>query len=346
MKTGYANGSDMLLMLGSKCIGHCTEHSVTMSSETKNRAVKPAMTSAMTSGLWKDNGVTGLSLSISASGFVFYDEAEFSYSNLVAAWKTGQPVTVKCFARNENGGNTVPSPFLQGSFVITSAELNTPAQDDATYSLQLENAGEPEVLDESKFEDGEDGTNYSVTRSLYHVNCSNTSNYVAEGSSFSATLTAASGYENVTVSVTMGGFNITNSAVSGNVITIASVTGNIVITATATQIPPSTQSIYAGGAFTTAQTISPSDVVIAETVNASARAIEFGVDEQNHIAIIAPTDLTLTSVLHIDAITEDLTEEFLSSMQTVTYSGQQMKMYQFKSPAGKMYDTTFRATFN
>lgn len=149
-KSGYMNGSDMLLSIGGKCFGHCTSHSVSMSSETKDRAVKPALTQGITSGLWKEKGVTGLSISISADGLVFYNEAEYSYADLVAAWKAGKSVEVQCFERNEAGGATVPAPYLKGNFVISSVDMSAPAQDDSTYSISLENDGEPSVLDSTK----------------------------------------------------------------------------------------------------------------------------------------------------------------------------------------------------
>ena len=40
-------------------------------------------------------------------------------------------------------------PYLEGSFVITNLERTDPAQDDATYSIQLENDGQPTALDET-----------------------------------------------------------------------------------------------------------------------------------------------------------------------------------------------------
>lgn len=189
-------------------------------------------------------------------------------------------------------------------------------------------------------------TVYSVTRTLTGVISSNTTNSVNEGSSYTTTLTLASGYQNMSVTVAMGGVDITSSALSNNVVTIASVSGNVVITATATQIPVEVEYIYGGGAFSTASSISYADLVIDTTVNASTKTITFGVDNQNHIGIIAPASLTLTSCLHIDAITEDLTAEFASSAQTITYNGKPMKLYQVKSTAGKMYNTTFRANFS
>ena len=74
--TGYINGSDLLLMVGGKAVGHCTSHTLTFNSETKDRAVKPAASEAKSSGLWKNKGVTSLSISISAEGLRFYDETE------------------------------------------------------------------------------------------------------------------------------------------------------------------------------------------------------------------------------------------------------------------------------
>lgn len=77
-------------------------------------------------------------------------------------------------------------------------------------------------------------TYYSITSTLTKCSSSNSAKTVVEGSSYSATLTANSGYSLGTVKVTMGGTDITSSAYSNGKITIASVTGDIVITATAT----------------------------------------------------------------------------------------------------------------
>ena len=63
-KTGYCNGSDMLLYVGGKAVGHCTTHTSTFNSETKDRAVKPVASKGVSSGLWKGKGVVVLSYSI------------------------------------------------------------------------------------------------------------------------------------------------------------------------------------------------------------------------------------------------------------------------------------------
>lgn len=142
-KTGYCNGSDMLLYVGGKAIGSCTSHTTTFNSETKERAVKPVATAAMASGLWKKKGVVGLSYSISGEGLVFYDETENGYKSLFALWKAGASVEVKCMERESE------TPYLVGKCIIASLERTDPAQDDSTYSISLENDGEPTTLDES-----------------------------------------------------------------------------------------------------------------------------------------------------------------------------------------------------
>lgn len=143
-KTGYCNGSDMLLYVGGKAVGSCTSHTSTFNSETKERAVKPVASASMSSGLWKKKGVVGLSYAISAEGLVFYDETECGFKSLFALWKAGKSVEIKCMERENSD-----KPYLAGKCVITSLERTDPAQDDSTYSISLDNDGEPDTLDET-----------------------------------------------------------------------------------------------------------------------------------------------------------------------------------------------------
>ena len=136
-KTGYCNGSDMLLYLGGKAVGHCTTHTTTINSETKDRAVKPVASKGISAGLWKNKGVVGLSVSISAEGLVFYQETESGYKNCLSMIAKGQSVEVKCMERENTD-----KPYLSGRFVVASLERTDAAQDDATYSISLENDGE------------------------------------------------------------------------------------------------------------------------------------------------------------------------------------------------------------
>lgn len=137
-QTGYINGSDLLLSVGDKAVGHCTSHTLTFNSETKDRAVKPAASASYSSGLWKGKGVTGLSISISAEGLRFYGETENGFDEISAKWGKGQAVEVKAFQREGD-----ENPYVVGNFIIASIEETSPAQDDATYSISLESDGEP-----------------------------------------------------------------------------------------------------------------------------------------------------------------------------------------------------------
>ncbi|SJZ42957.1 phage tail tube protein [Porphyromonas cangingivalis] len=147
-KSGYCNGSDMLLFVGGKAVGSCTTHTTTFNSETKDRAVKPPASAGVSTGLWKNKGVVGLSVSISAEGLVFYDETETGFKELFNMWKTGKSVEVKCLERENSA-----QPYLAGKFVISSLERTDPAQDDSTYSISLENDGMPTTMDETKITD-------------------------------------------------------------------------------------------------------------------------------------------------------------------------------------------------
>lgn len=143
-KKGYVNGSDILLYVNGKAIGHCTTHTATFNSETKDHAVKPAASKSMSAGLWKGKTVTGLSISISTEGLRFYNEAEMGFKGLFKEWIKGQSIELKCMER-ENADK----PYLVGKFVIASIEETAPAQDDATYSANFENDGEPDTLDDT-----------------------------------------------------------------------------------------------------------------------------------------------------------------------------------------------------
>ena len=74
---------------------------------------------------------------------------------------------------------------------------------------------------------------YTVTQTLTNVTSSYTGATATYGSEFSATLAADSGYTIASVTVEMGGVDITSTAYDAGAVTIDSVTGDIEITATA-----------------------------------------------------------------------------------------------------------------
>ncbi len=136
----YINGSDILVNVGGKATGHSTSHTVTMTSETKERQVKPKASASKSAGKWKQKGVTGLSIQIKADGLQVYEETENGFVECAAMWGKGTSVEVECYRR----GNS-DKPYIKGKFIIDSIEESDPAQDDATYSISLSNDGEPEI---------------------------------------------------------------------------------------------------------------------------------------------------------------------------------------------------------
>ena len=73
----------------------------------------------------------------------------------------------------------------------------------------------------------------TVTNNLTNVTTSNDATVVVKGTAYTATLTPASGMEMQTVTVTMGGVDVTSTVYSNGTISIPSITGDIVITAVA-----------------------------------------------------------------------------------------------------------------
>lgn len=78
-------------------------------------------------------------------------------------------------------------------------------------------------------------TNYTVTNTLTNASNNNSASSVVSGQPYAALITANEGYTLGEVTVTMGGDDISATAVDDGAITIPSVTGNIVITATASE---------------------------------------------------------------------------------------------------------------
>lgn len=79
---------------------------------------------------------------------------------------------------------------------------------------------------------------HSITNTLTNVTTSNDAVAAEDGTAYSATITAADGYTMSSVTVKMGGTDITSTAYNSDtgVVSIAAVTGDVVITAKATKV--------------------------------------------------------------------------------------------------------------
>lgn len=143
----YMNGSNVLFTVGGKGLGHSTTHSVTYNTETKERGVKPPVKEKTKNALFSGKGVTKMSISVHGEGFRYKGEEELSLDDIRKLWGIGQSVELSCFERDGDA-----TPYLKGKFVISKVEETSPAQDDATFTVDFENDGEPEVYP------GQDGT--------------------------------------------------------------------------------------------------------------------------------------------------------------------------------------------
>lgn len=114
---------------------------------------------------------------------------------------------------------------------------------------------------------------YSVTNSLTNATSSNSATSVEENTAYTATLTADEGYALESVSVTMGGNDITDDCYADGIVSISSVTGNVTITATATAQETADGGILEGVTWT-AGFINTSGVIATSTKDAYTSAFD------------------------------------------------------------------------
>lgn len=141
------NGNDLLAFIDGKAVAHCSTHSCNISTETKDRAFKPAAANAhKADSLFTEKVITGVNVQVSADGFVFTDESECGYDKLLAKIIKGEPVKIELYHRASGIPDTTAvrptdKPYLTGYFVLTSLNLTAPAKDDSTYTIQADNTG-------------------------------------------------------------------------------------------------------------------------------------------------------------------------------------------------------------
>lgn len=156
-------------------------------------------------------GKTGITLGLHSDGkyYIFVDGAPVG-TGLELSGTSGD-----VFGYVDENNNIV----LNGNLADGSYNIKYELEDGSTVDI-----GDL-VLDSNVY--------YSVTNNLTNCTTNNSGTQVIEGESYSATITANSGYELKSVTVTMGGSPV---SVSGGAINIANVTGNIVIIAVAEEI--------------------------------------------------------------------------------------------------------------
>lgn len=207
------------------------------------------------------------------------------------------------------GAEGVPSPYKSWyDAIIAYIEANYAANGapqevrEAIYTLLSKAAyTETGLTDELAIVQAWAAEPPSVTNNLTHVTNSNTATMLEQGASYTGTLTADTGYTLGSVTVTMGGVDITATVYSSGTITIPSVTGDIVITATAVVAVASLSAVYT-------QSGTVYDTYVLDTLKADL--VVTATYSDSSTATIPSTDYTLSGTL-----------EAGTSTITVSYGG-------------------------
>ena len=191
-----------------------TKLTITSSSGTSTVDLKGETGPTGDTGPKGDTGAAGIDGYTPQKGIDYYTEADKAELIQAVLVSIGTPV----YGLVDENNN-----------IVLMGELS---EDTYTVKYEMEDGSLVEignlVIDNNVY--------YSVSNNLSNCVNSNSNTEVVGGQSYTATITANSGYELKSVNVTMGGSNV---AVSGGTINIANVTGNIVITAVAEEIKAS-----------------------------------------------------------------------------------------------------------
>lgn len=157
---------------------------------------------------------------------------------------------------------------------------------------------------------------YTITNNLTECTNSNNNTNVVENSSYNATINTNDNYKISNIKVTMGGVDITTTAVSGNTITISKVTGNIEITALAIIITytitnnltnaknsNSASSITKGSSYIATITANNNYILDTVTVTIGGTDVTSSVYNSGNINI---TNVTGNIVITVNAITNNV----------------------------------------
>ena len=139
------DGTDLILSVGGGALAFSTGCKITTSTETGERTTKEATTN----GKWKQKYVKFFSESISADNLVCTDGTSDAptYDQLKDLMLAGKPVEASYNVRNGSERTGKTTGGYKGKYIITSLDLDGQAGDDAKCSIQMENYGAVEKVD-------------------------------------------------------------------------------------------------------------------------------------------------------------------------------------------------------
>lgn len=142
-------GGDMMLFVGGKSIGYATNHTLSISADTKETSTKDS------GGKWQTSEVGILSWTASSENLMSNSQEGVGYKELVNYMINRTPVQ-GVFALEGNSTNletakldNVPTGgwtpkntnTLSGEMIITSVELNAPNGENATFTVNFTGNG-------------------------------------------------------------------------------------------------------------------------------------------------------------------------------------------------------------
>jgi hypothetical protein len=118
------NGGDIQMSIGGNVIGYATSHTLSMSMSARQ-------TSNKTSGIYTTREAGRLDVTAGCEGMGFY-HATTGIQYLLGVIAARAPVALVF----KETGKT--ASYATGNFLMTSAEVNAPDQDNVTYSVSFE----------------------------------------------------------------------------------------------------------------------------------------------------------------------------------------------------------------
>lgn len=139
------DGTDLILSVGGGALAFSTGCKITTSTETGERTTKEATKN----GKWKQKYVKFFSESISADNLVCTDGTSDAptYDQLKDLMLAGKPVEASYNVRNGSERTGKTTGGYKGKYIITSLDLDGQAGEDAKCSVQLDNYGAVEKVD-------------------------------------------------------------------------------------------------------------------------------------------------------------------------------------------------------
>ena len=143
-------GGDLMLFVDGKSIAFATNHTLTISADTKETSTKDS------GGLWQTSEVGMLSWSCSSENLIGDPQAGIGYDELFAYMVARKPITgvfaLEGNSTNYNEGKLGAAPSAgwtakdsdgyTGQMVITNLEKNAPNGDNATLKVDFTGVGE------------------------------------------------------------------------------------------------------------------------------------------------------------------------------------------------------------